>query len=66
MYRHANPVLKHGTVKLEAIGGDVVRIIREMDDIRITLTVNRTYEKLKIKGITVPAFGAAWSRRSVK
>jgi len=66
MFRHANPALKDGSIQLEAIGGDVIRIVRTLDGQKISLTVNRTGEKLKIKGITVPAFGAAWSRRTVK
>ena len=66
MFRHANPALKYGSIKLEAVGNDVIRIVRALDDQKISLTVNRSGEKLRIKGISVPAFGAAWSRRTVK
>ncbi len=66
MYRHANPALKDGSVQLEAIGEDVIRIIRKLDTQTITLTVNRTGENMKVKNINVPAFGAAWSRRTTR
>lgn len=66
MCRHAHPALKNGSVQLEAVGDDALRIIRVLDREKATLTVNRAAEKQKIKGTIVPACGAVWAFRTLK
>ena len=66
MCRHAHPALKNGSVQLEAIGEDALRIIRVLNNEKAVLSVNRAAEKQKIKGMNVPACGAVWAFRKLK
>jgi len=64
LFRHANPVLKKGDMKIEAVGRDALRITRTFSGDAMTLTVNRNAEMRNIFGIDVPGYGAEWTRHS--